>query len=62
MVPRFEKVGQVTTEGWARATSEMRTNGKSWSTVCRQTTYLSVLLKWAKANGKLADDVPSKVE
>jgi integrase len=54
VLSRFQTVGQVTTEAWAAATSRLRANGTSWSTICRQTTYLSVLLKWAKANGKLS--------
>ena len=53
LLSRFSRLGEVTKDRWAHVTHELRANGTSWSTIARQTTYLSVLLKWAHAQGKL---------
>jgi integrase len=53
LLSRFSKLGEITKDRWTQVTRELRDGGTSWSTIARQTTYLSVLLKWAHAQGKL---------
>ena len=53
VLSRFAKLGELTKDRWTQVTRELRESGTSWSTIARQTTYVSVLLKWAQAQGKL---------
>jgi integrase len=57
VLSRFTTAGQITKESWSRVVDELRASETSWSTIARQTTYVSVLLKWANAQGKL-ESVP----
>jgi integrase len=53
VLSRFPKLGELTKDRWTQVTRELHESGTSWSTIARQTTYVSILLKWAQAQGKL---------